>query len=485
MIAGFNRIEDQKRYLHQLRDSIASHPYLCLSFGLYWMQTVLLFQSPYSFLDPSPLAAVSPFPKGTLLLMASVVTYLIWAFGFRRANRFSEARWFPLVLCTVLVAGALLYTTYPLLISSHPDLAVVAYLAGSLLIGCGTANICLETGRMFAYLGPLRVLFVGSTALLIGTLGAFTLAALPPLAAQIALILVPLPMVACLWKCLRSVPARTLYGQGMQTPVNIPAKFLVTSFFQGLALGVMHSVLIANTESSALVVSLGYGAAVVLLFFCAIAVKNNFDVLIYRIGFPLMALGFFTVGMLDFAMLPGALALDTGYCFQYLMTCSLCAYLAKGLRQPPIWIIGTGTAALLIGQFVGSLLDVLIDEWRFLATVVAFTLLLAALFMTSSQNIRRGWGAVSPGAMPEANRETRALDTACQLLATEQGLTPRETDVFELIIRGYSRKAIAEELSLAEETIKTHTGRIYQKFLVHSKQELIHAAEQRAQALEL
>ena len=52
------------------------------------------------------------------------------------------------------------------------------------------------------------------------------------------------------------------------------------------------------------------------------------------------------------------------------------------------------------------------------------------------------------------------------------------------MVRGYSRKAIADELSLAEETVKTHTGRIYQKFLVHSKQELINAAEQRAQALE-
>ena len=484
MATAFNRIEDQKRYVRQLRESITAHPYLCLSFGLYWMQTVLLFQSPYSFLDPSPLAGISAFPKGTLLLIASVATYLIWAFGFRGANRFSEARWFPFVLCGTLVAGALLYTSYPLLTARHPDLAIVLYLTGSLLIGCGTANICLETGRMFGYLGPLHVLFIGSSSLLLGTLGAFALAALPPLVAQVVLVLVPLPMVACLWKCLRHTPRRALYGQGMQTPVNIPVKFLITSFFQGLALGVMHSVLITNSDNSALVVSLGYGAAVALLFFCAIAVKNNFDVLIYRIGFPLMALGFFAVGMLDFAMLPGALTLDAGYCFQYLMTCSLCAYLAKGLRQPPIWIIGTGTAALLIGQFAGSLLDVLIDEWRFLATTVAFTLLLAALFMTSSQNIRRGWGAISPGATPEVNRETRSLDTACQLLATEQGLTPRETEVFELIIRGYSRKAIAEELSLAEETVKTHTGRIYQKFLVHSRQELIHAAEQRAEALE-
>lgn len=484
MSTAFNQTEDRRRYLIQLRESILAHRFLCVSFGLYWMQTVLLFQSPYLFLQPSPLADLTPFPKGTSLLIASVVTYLVWAIGFRRVNRVSEASWFPFVLCGALVLGALFYASYPLLVDAHHDLAVVMYLAGSILIGCGTANICLETGRMYGYLGPLQVLFIGSTALLIGTVGALILTILPPLVGQIALIAIPLPMVFCLWRCLRSVPARTLYGQGLQTPVNFPTKFIITSFFQGLALGVMHSVLISNTGNSALVVSIGYFVAVGLLFFCAIAVKNNFDVLIYRIGFPLMAAGFFIVGMFDTAMLTGALTLDAGYCFQYLMTCSLCAYLAKGLRQPPIWIIGTGTAALLIGQFAGSVLDVAITEWRFLAIVVAFTLLLAALFMTSSQNIRRGWGAISPGATPTANRETRALDTACQLLATEQSLTPRETEVFELIIRGYSRKAIADELSLAEETIKTHTGRIYQKFLVHSRQELIHVAEQRAKALD-
>lgn len=483
MGSAFNRIDEQRRSVQQFRDSIVAYPFLCISFGLYWMQTVLLFQSPYLFLEPSPLAHVTPLPKGTVLLMASIATYLIWSLGFRKANRISEARWFPYVLCGLLVAGALLYVLYPAVPEHHHDLAIIAYLTGSVFIGCGTANVCLETGRMFGYLGPLQVLFHGSAALFIGTMGALLVADLHAPIAQIVLVLMPIPMVFCLWKCLGSVAQRALYGQGLQTQVNIPTKFLVTSLFQGLALGVMHSVLTGSNGSSALAVSLGYFAAVALLFFCAIAVKNNFDILIYRIGFPLMAAGFFVVGMFETAMLPGALILDTGYCFQYLMTCSLCAYLAKGLQQPPIWIIGMGTAALLIGQFAGNLLDILMNDWQFLVVCVAFVLLLAALFMTSSQNIRRGWGAVSPGASPETEDRKHSLGTACQLLATEQGLTPRETEVFEFIVRGYSRKAISKELNLAEETIKTHTGRIYQKFLVHSKQELIDLAAQRAQAL--
>lgn len=106
------------------------------------------------------------------------------------------------------------------------------------------------------------MLFHGSAALFIGTMGALLLANLPAIIGQLVLVLMPIPMVFCLWKCLGSVPQRTLYGQGLHTQVNIPTKFLITSLVQGLALGVMHSVLVGNSASSAIAVSVGYFAAV-------------------------------------------------------------------------------------------------------------------------------------------------------------------------------------------------------------------------------
>lgn len=75
--------------------------------------------------------------------------------------------------------------------------------------------------------------------------------------------------------------------------------------------------------------------------------------------------------------------------------------------------------------------------------------------------------ANSNGAEP-----TQSTDNAARSFVQEHKLTPRETEVFDALMQGYSQPAIAKMLFCSPETIKVHVRHIYEKAGVHSRDEL-------------
>jgi two-component system, NarL family, response regulator LiaR len=55
------------------------------------------------------------------------------------------------------------------------------------------------------------------------------------------------------------------------------------------------------------------------------------------------------------------------------------------------------------------------------------------------------------------------------------GITPREMDILELIAKGMSNREIAEKLYVSENTVKTHSSRVFSKL----------GAKRRTQAVQL
>jgi len=76
----------------------------------------------------------------------------------------------------------------------------------------------------------------------------------------------------------------------------------------------------------------------------------------------------------------------------------------------------------------------------------------------------------------QATREQRCrLDAMRALVAS---LTPREREVFELVVRGKLNKQIGHELGTTERTIKAHRHKVMEKMRVQSVAELVSIAEQ-------
>lgn len=102
----------------------------------------------------------------------------------------------------------------------------------------------------------------------------------------------------------------------------------------------------------------------------------------------------------------------------------------------------------------------------------------------------RGWGIVAPDAPPE---ELAAAATAAgeglvvlpknlteQILYSpmivedlDEPLTPRESEVLDLLGRGLSNKRIAGELHISEHTVKFHISSLYAKLGVSSRAEAV------------
>jgi DNA-binding CsgD family transcriptional regulator len=57
------------------------------------------------------------------------------------------------------------------------------------------------------------------------------------------------------------------------------------------------------------------------------------------------------------------------------------------------------------------------------------------------------------------------------------GITPRELEILELMAEGYSTREMAERLFVSENTVKTHTGRLFDKLSARRRTQAVRRAK--------
>ena len=84
---------------------------------------------------------------------------------------------------------------------------------------------------------------------------------------------------------------------------------------------------------------------------------------------------------------------------------------------------------------------------------------------------------VHAGGSPMSSQIARRVVQSFHRVGMESGdsddLSPRETEVLELLARGYLYKEIAIELQISVETVKTYIRRIYEKLHVRSRAQAV------------
>jgi DNA-binding NarL/FixJ family response regulator len=79
----------------------------------------------------------------------------------------------------------------------------------------------------------------------------------------------------------------------------------------------------------------------------------------------------------------------------------------------------------------------------------------------------------SPMSSEIARRVVESFRGKAKAKDKEIGLSAREEEILVLLSKGYSNKAIADQLGLSVETIYSHLKRVYEKLHVHSRTEAV------------
>lgn len=140
------------------------------------------------------------------------------------------------------------------------------------------------------------------------------------------------------------------------------------------------------------------------------------------------------------------------------------------------------TSARYAGAFVlaacaGSLAFLAIktgfSSWTLHSLTAAAAVSVSLLVVPMLPSRSGGAGMFMFDTLPEDESIDGRVEHAKQELATESGLTARETEVLDLMLAGLSRDDIAQRLALSSWTVKNHCRSIYAKTGTHSAKELM------------
>ena len=126
----------------------------------------------------------------------------------------------------------------------------------------------------------------------------------------------------------------------------------------------------------------------------------------------------------------------------------------KGISLPIIFITGHGTVPASVKAFKAGAMDFLQKPFKEVE-------LLDAVFRAIEKHRRLGC----------EQKEMQALR------ARLETLTPREREVFSLVVSGLLNKQVAFDLGITEKTVKVHRARVMQKMGAQSLADLVRFAE--------
>lgn len=412
--------------------------------------------------------------------------YLGAVLWYRRIAPLFLKRRFLVLVCLVMVTGTAIDIVSSQRADSFDAASGVAYL-GSILMCLGTTLIVVMTASIVAQIGARNTLLVSVGGMFAAALLMLAVGSAETYGKDVVRLLAPLAMIPVNLLVFKGMPLKQVFMRGLDKNTAWPHKLLATSALHGAVFGffiVAYSVL--GVEGSHIAFNgVCYGVAAIVLGVMMVVAQTDFNHLIYHRAFPAMAFGMLLICVCAETSVFGVGVVATGYAFLHLIMCGVCSYLSKQFDLSAPWVISLTTLFFVGGQVIGAGATTL-SLWMGaslgnIAACAVFVLLVGSLALSGIRNVRFGWGVVRPST--ETSTAT-PQEFAVQYLALDAGLTSREMEIALFLAEGKRRKQIADELSVSDQTVKTHVSHIYTKLNIHSKEELLELVRVRASSFE-
>lgn len=185
------------------------------------------------------------------------------------------------------------------------------------------------------------------------------------------------------------------------------------------------------------------------------------------VGQILIKTGFIVYQVLFWVLLLGKIHDDPRHAYMYSGLFLGLFMLAKTIGRMVRFSPDSGIAAALLSWQVATAALWVICTYTLIFFIVASGPSPSAMFSVRS---RPTPDAQEPAGLAQpADSFASKLDAFCR----QYGVSPREREVMELAVHGFTLRAIGSQLYITEDTVKTHLHRVYAKVGVSSKQGLI------------
>lgn len=370
----------------------------------------------------------------------------------------------------------------------------------SVASGAGGAVLFLLWAEVYCQLGPTRSVLYGAGSCLLAGGTALLVANLEPDASRIAIGALPLASGLLAVMSLSHLTgersaATAAGGESAAIRYPVPWKIILLMACAGFVSGFAGSLLVSADGVGAIhriAATALFGALLIVLF---VARRGSFDVRVFAwVALPVALLSFVAIPVLGTtAGLAVSFLVKFSYVAFALFVLLVLANMVWRHEVPSARVFAFARASSEAAMFAGILLRRALqasgaldnEATMWLITILGLVGIVGCVVLWHSErSVTADWGTmgVDPASGMHVPSAREATLERCAALAAAHGLTPRETEILELLAQGREPTQVEQELFLSHNTLKTHLRHLYAKLDVHTREELmasVAASEQR------